>query len=107
MSHPSHTPEPGGSDPAEVVLRVVELPHGYTSSSLVEHDFTIDELRPKLVAIAKANPDPALFLRADGAVPYEKVAQLMALCTQAGIAKMGMVTQPGVGLEGTGAEEDE
>ncbi len=31
----------------------------------------------------------------------------MALCTQAGIAKMGMVTQPGVGLEGTGAEEGE
>ena len=72
-----------------------------------EHDFTIDELRPKLIAIAKANPDQALFLRADGAVPYEKVAQLMALCTQAGIAKMGMVTQPGVGLEGTEAEEGE
>ena len=46
-------------------------------------------------------------LRADGAVPYEKVAQLMALCTQAGISKMGMVTQPGVGLEGTGIEEEE
>jgi len=44
MSHSSHTPEPGGSDPAEVVLRVVELPDGYTSSSLVEHDLTIDEL---------------------------------------------------------------
>jgi biopolymer transport protein TolR len=72
-----------------------------------EHDFTIEELRPKLVAIAKANPDQELFLRADGAVPYEKVAQLMALCTQAGISKMGMVTQPGIGLEGTGAEEEE
>lgn len=72
-----------------------------------EHDFTIDELRPKLVAIAKANPDQELFLRADGAVPYEKVAQLMALCTQAGISKMGMVTQPGIGLEGTGAEGEE
>jgi biopolymer transport protein TolR len=72
-----------------------------------EHDFTIEELRPKLVAIAKANPDQELFLRADGAVPYEKVAQLMALCTQAGISKMGMVTQPGIGLEGTDAEEAE
>lgn len=72
-----------------------------------EHDFTIEELRPKLVAIAKANPDQELFLRADGAVPYEKVAQLMALCTQAGISKMGMVTQPGIGLEGTGAGEEE
>ena len=72
-----------------------------------EHDFTLEELRPKLIAIAKANPDQELFLRADGAVPYEKVAQLMALCTQAGISKMGMVTQPGIGLEGTGVEEEE
>jgi biopolymer transport protein TolR len=64
-----------------------------------EHTFTIDELRPKLIAIAAANPDQEIFLRADGAVPYEKVAQLMALCTQAGIAKMGMVTQPGTGRE--------
>ena len=68
-----------------------------------EHDFALEELRPKLIAIAAANPDQELFLRADGAVPYEKVAQLMALCTQAGIARLGMVTQPGAGL-GEGEE---
>jgi len=28
-------------------------------------------------------------------VPYEKVAALMALCSQAGVQKMGMITQPG------------
>ena len=60
-----------------------------------EHRFTIDELAPKLTAIAAANPDQDVFLKADGAVPYEQVAQLMALCTQAGIARMGMITQPG------------
>jgi len=59
-----------------------------------EHAFTLDELRPKLVAIAAANPDQDVFLQADGEVPYERVAQVMGLCTEAGIARMGMVTQP-------------
>ena len=62
-----------------------------------EHAFTIEELAPKLKAIAEANPDQDVFLKADGKVPYEKVAQLMSLCTRAGIARMGMVTQPGAG----------
>lgn len=56
--------------------------------------FTFEELRPKIVAIAQANPDQDVFLEADGEVPYEQVARLMALCTEAGIARMGMVTQP-------------
>lgn len=60
-----------------------------------KNEFTLEELEPKLAAIAKANPDQDVFLKADGEVPYEKVAQLMALCTRAGIARMGMVTQPG------------
>ena len=60
-----------------------------------EHEFTIEELGPKLEAIARNNPDQDVFLKADGQVPYEKVAQLLALATNAGIARMGMVTQPG------------
>ena len=62
-----------------------------------EHEFTIEELGPKLEAIARNNPDQDVFLKADGQVPYEKVAQLLALATNAGIARMGMVTQPGTG----------
>ncbi|RME24348.1 MAG: ExbD/TolR family protein [Deltaproteobacteria bacterium] len=62
-----------------------------------EHEFTFEELGPKLEAIARNNPDQDVFLKADGQVPYETVARLLALCTNAGIARMGMVTQPGVG----------
>ena len=60
-----------------------------------KNEFTLEELGPKLVAIAENNPDQDVFLQADGQVPYEKVAQLLALATTAGIARMGMVTQPG------------
>lgn len=64
-----------------------------------EHEFAWEDLEKKIPAIAEANPDQDLFLEADGAIPYAKVAQLMALCTQSGIARMGMITQP------AGAEE--
>ncbi|NOY24409.1 MAG: protein TolR, partial [Oligoflexia bacterium] len=60
-----------------------------------KHEFQFEELGPKLTAIARNNPDQDVFLKADGQVPYEKVAQLLALATNAGIARMGMVTQPG------------
>jgi biopolymer transport protein TolR len=59
--------------------------------------FTLDELMKKLPAIMEANPDQDVFLRADAEVPYEKVAQLMSLCTTAGIPRVGLVTQPGTG----------
>ena len=55
-----------------------------------------NELEAKLIAISEANPEQAVYLKADANVPYEKVAQLMAACTQAGITKIGMVTEPGV-----------
>lgn len=64
-----------------------------------EHEIAAEELGPKLEAIARSNPDQDVFLKADGQVPYEKVAQLLAMATNAGIARMGMVTQPGTGAE--------
>lgn len=61
---------------------------------LEDHEFTLEELEVKLPAITRANPDRPVFLRADGSVPYEKVARVLSLCTQAGIPRMGMITQP-------------
>jgi biopolymer transport protein TolR len=61
---------------------------------LQDHAFTFEELGVKLPAIMEANPGQDVFLRADGQVPYEKVAQLMALCRLAGVPRMGMITQP-------------
>ena len=63
---------------------------------MAEEGYELAELKMKLQSIATANPDKEVFIRADALVPYEKVAQLMAACTQAGITKLGMVTEPGV-----------
>jgi len=79
------------SSDKQMILSVTEDGRYYIN----DHEFPFEELSPKLVAIARANPDQAIFLKADGRVPYEKVAQLLAVSTAAGIPRMGMVTQPG------------
>lgn len=53
--------------------------------------FTWDEMPKKLAAIAKANPDQPVFLKADGSVPYTKVAQLLGAAKKAGMPRVGLV----------------
>lgn len=62
-----------------------------------DNEFPVDEVPAKLAAIAEANPDQQVFVRADGKLPYEKVLQLLAVAKNAGIPKVGLVTQPGGG----------
>jgi len=44
---------------------------------------------------ASASPQPELHLRADRAVRYEFVAQLMSAAQRAGLQRIGFVTDPG------------
>ncbi|HJN75709.1 MAG TPA: protein TolR [Myxococcota bacterium] len=53
-----------------------------------------DEMARKLKAIHEANPEAAVFVKADGAIPYQRVMDLMAMAKDAGIGKVGLVTQP-------------
>lgn len=52
------------------------------------------ELAEKLTAIAAANKDRMVLLRADEAVPYGAVVEAMADIRKAGIKKVGMMTEP-------------
>ena len=51
-------------------------------------------LGEKLAAIVKLRPDRPVYLRADKDVAYGKVVAVMAAIRKAGIAKLGMVTEP-------------
>ena len=62
-------------------------------------EIPLGELDRRLSAIARENPGQDVFLKADGSVPYEAVTQLMAAAKSAGIEKVGLVTQPGSGIE--------
>ena len=59
-----------------------------------ETPIAAEELNPKLAAIAEANPNQDIFVKADGKVPYELVAKLIGAAKQAGIPRVGLVTQP-------------
>jgi biopolymer transport protein ExbD len=43
---------------------------------------------------SQKSPQPELHIRADKAVRYEYVAQAMAAAQQAGLKKIGFVTEP-------------
>ncbi len=51
-------------------------------------------LATMLKAEAGKQPQPELHIRGDKAVRYEKVAQAMAAAQQAGIRKIGFITEP-------------
>ena len=55
---------------------------------------TLDQLTEKLRAIATARPDRQVFVRGDQAVPYGQVMRAMGAVRDAGLTKVGLVTEP-------------
>jgi biopolymer transport protein ExbD len=53
-----------------------------------------DQLEPMLKAEAAKEPQPELHIRGDKEVRYERVAQAMAAAQQAGVRKIGFITEP-------------
>jgi len=52
------------------------------------------DLVPMLQAEAAKEPQPELHIRGDKDVRYERVAQAMAAAQQAGVKKIGFITEP-------------
>ena len=55
---------------------------------------TPERLKEKLRAIVAARPDRQLYVRADQAVPYGQVMQVMGAVRDAGLIRVGLVTEP-------------
>src|SRR5262249_2604074 len=56
--------------------------------------YTVEELPLRLRAIAAANPDRPVFLRAAGGLPYRDVVRLLEVAKQAGMPRVGLVFDP-------------
>jgi TolR protein len=82
-----------------------DLPPDERISLVIKRDRTIymndtpismKEMRQKLEAISRLNPN--VFLKADKDVPYGLVVEVMGEIKEAGIEKLGMVTEPKLDL---------
>ena len=58
-----------------------------------------DMLMSILLERSKRSPDTQLLIKADREVPYDYVAQAMALSVQAGVTKIGFVNESDCGCE--------
>ena len=56
-----------------------------------------DQLRARFAAAATTSPVPEVHLRADKATRYERIAFVMSSAQQAGLTKIGFVTEPAAG----------
>ena len=52
------------------------------------------ELARQLAHIARRNPDAELQLRADTAVPYGRIVEVMGIAQKAGLGRIGFVADP-------------
>ncbi|APW42556.1 ExbD/TolR family protein [Rhodoferax saidenbachensis] len=87
---PSATSQPQNAKPETIQLSVDAQGSYYWNQNKVA-DGTLPTL---LQAEAGKEPQPELHIRGDKAVRYEFVAQAMAAAQQAGLRKIGFITEP-------------
>ena len=96
MKHAVNVQLPRAANEKEVIqpqtLRLTVQADG--SYWLDEQKLADDQLGARLQAAAARQPQPDLHIRGDRDVRYERVAQAMAAAQQAGLSKIGFVTEP-------------
>ncbi|MEM9728544.1 MAG: biopolymer transporter ExbD, partial [Myxococcota bacterium] len=61
---------------------------------LFDEEVSLDVLKERLANDERVRGANEVFVQADEQVPYGAVAQVLALIRQAGIGRMGLVTDP-------------
>jgi biopolymer transport protein ExbD/biopolymer transport protein TolR len=86
-------PRAAGADaaPAPAVLRVALDATGQLFVDAMRSD--AQALRQRAARAARENPDTEVQLRADQRVPYGRVAELIGLVREAGLTRIGLVTE--------------
>ena len=96
MKHAVNIELPRASNQKEIIKpETLELTVQADGSYLLGKDkIPDDQLEPRLKGEAGKQPQPDLHIRGDRDVRYERVAQAMAAAQQAGLSKIGFVTEP-------------
>ena len=70
-------------------------------SSDPDQPYDSNGLSQRLATLFSGQTEKVVYLRADHNVPYGSVVQVMSACKQAGIERIGMVTEPETNKGGT------
>ncbi len=87
---PRATNQPDNVKPETVRLSVTADGSYYWNENRIEDA----ELLPRLQAESTKEPQPELHIRGDKEVRYERVAQAMSAARNAGVRKIGFITEP-------------
>jgi biopolymer transport protein TolR len=87
---PEATAESIGSEKEPLTILIDKENQVYINNYKVP----IDSLQEKLLKIREGRADTEVYLKADKAVSYGMVVQVMSMIKGAGIDKLGMVTDP-------------
>jgi len=87
---PSADAPPAAATPAPLTLAL----DAKGALFLNDRPMSPEQLRVRLQDVARLNPETELQLRADQALAYGKVVEVMALAQKAGLSRIGFVAQP-------------
>lgn len=96
MKHAVNVDLPQASSQREQIKpETVRLSVDASGAYFINENQVSDEALPALLqAEAAKEPQPDLHIRGDKSVRYERVAQAMAMAQQAGLRKIGFITEP-------------
>ncbi|BEP62614.1 biopolymer transporter ExbD [Variovorax sp. V213] len=89
---PRATSEPEQPKPQNILFSITADGSYYWNEQKIEDG----ELPTRLAAEAAKDPQPELHIRGDKAVRYERVAKAMSQAREAGVRKIGFITEPDV-----------
>lgn len=90
VSLPQTTSKPLQSEKEHLVITVDRSQQIYIN----DYKVALEALQAKLKKICEGRPDQKIYLRADKTVPYGVVVRVMSEVKNAGVGKLGMVTEP-------------
>ena len=68
--------------------------------SLANDVLSLEDLTVRLRTVAASKPNQQIYVRADQAVPYGQVMRAMGALREAGLVKVGLVTEPAAEARG-------
>lgn len=87
---PKASSQPNLTKPDNIQLAIDAEGHVFWNGEVLDRS----GWRSRMDAVAKVDPQPEVHIRADGAVAYRRVAEVMADAAKSGLTRIGFISDP-------------